>query len=116
MKAKTSLNDRLKHFETALDNAMNSHEVRTALAKSGYDSKKISEGKKLVENTYAAYRDLDKRKNDLDNAPITYKKMYKEVDPTYREHRLKAKVLFNKDENILKELRIDRSIPNKYTD
>ncbi|MDG3581571.1 hypothetical protein [Galbibacter pacificus] len=81
---------------------------------SGYDEKKINEGKVLLKGTEDATRNQTRKSIELSAASSEFKRLKKQVTEFYKEQRAKAKIVFEEDGNAMDELGINRPVPSKY--
>lgn len=97
----------------ALTNVETQPEIAAEMAELGYDSAKIAEGKTLVQKAEEAIGTQQREKHEEGAAGRAFKKVKKEVDALFRNHRKKCLFAFMDEPEVLDELRINRppSVP-----
>lgn len=104
----------LSQTEMALMNSQNKDEIATILAEYTYDAEKIAEGKALYEKTVAIWKQNKIESDEQSQAYATFSALYEELDTTYSSLQKRAKVIFCKDTEILKQLGLAGSKPRTY--
>ena len=104
----------LENYRVALENAVSSTAISTALAGTGYDDTVINQGKALLLAAQTAYATNQTEDDETLQAYSIFSSQRDAVSDNYRIHRKKAKVLFRKDLVAAQTLDITGSIPQAY--
>ena len=104
----------LEQYRVSFENVENQTEIATIMAEFGYDETLLTEGKTLLTKTREAF-DLNKTEDDETTVAYSNFSTTKEnLAKVYSLHRKKGKVIFRKDEPILKNLGLKGSLPSAY--
>ncbi len=106
----------MERARTALANASNHPEIKTALADYGMDDKKLAEGNKLYTNTKNVWEMNKKEDTESSVALNSYKGKYNEFSSLFKRHRNQTLIYFKKQPDILITLGVKGRFPAKYND
>ncbi len=95
----------------ALTNSQTKEEITTILAEFTYDAEKIAEGKQLYDETITIWKQNKIEADEQSQAYAEFSKLYEELDSEYSSLKKRAKIIFRKDEEILKQLGLKGSKP-----
>ena len=101
----------LSQVEMALTNSQAKEEIATILAEFTYNAEKIAEGKSIYDETIAIWKQNKVEEDEQSQAYAEFSKLYEELDSEYSSLKKRAKVIFRKDEEILKQLGLKDSKP-----
>lgn len=111
---KNSEADVLEQCRVSLDNVEKQPKIAKLMAEMGYDTAAIAAGRELYFSTRKIY-DFNKREDDETSvAYAAFKAVRDQLYDIYKLHRKRAKVVFLKDPEIIKQLELDYAIPRTY--
>lgn len=106
----------LERSRTALTNAANHQEVKTALADYGMDDTKVAEGTSLYESTKSIWDENNREEAETKVASNSYKGKYNELLAIFKRHRNQTLIFFKKDPDVLVTLGVKGRFPKKYNE
>jgi hypothetical protein len=104
----------LSQTEMALTNSQNKEEIATILAEYTYGTEKVAEGKAIYDETVIIWKQNKIESDEQSQAYAIFSGLYEELEKTYSSLRKRAKIIFRKDEETLKQLSITGSKPKTY--
>ncbi|MCX2679428.1 hypothetical protein OOZ15_05685 [Galbibacter sp. EGI 63066] len=104
----------LEQWQTALTNAQAQPEIKTQIAKYGYDAEKLSEGQALYDQAIQIWQHNKQEDRETRDAYQVFSKHYEELQDLYGEHRNKAKAKFRDQPVILAKLQVVSAKPTAY--
>jgi hypothetical protein len=103
---KRSLEDRLQAVHVTAANAGQMSKIKDAVARYGFNEKRIQEGKALCETAYHLYRDQKNKHNDQVEAKIESKKIRLKAQKAYMVLVKIARVALRKDKAALEKMEL----------
>ena len=96
----------LRNFGAMFENLSKEGDLKTELAEYGYDENKISEGKALY-NEARKYFDINlKETREETSASLAFQEKYQNIQKKYSVHRKKARIVFEDNEEALRQLKL----------
>ena len=96
----------LRNFGAMFENLSKEGDLKTELAEYGYDENKISEGKALY-NEARKYFDINlKETREETSASLAFQEKYQNIQKKYSVHRKKARIVFEENEEALRQLKL----------
>ena len=96
----------LRNFGAMFENLSKEGDLKTELAEYGYDENKISEGKALY-NEARKYFDINlKETREETSASLVFQEKYQNIQKKYSVHRKKARIVFEENEEALRQLKL----------
>ena len=96
----------LRNFGAMFENLSKEGDLKTELAEYGYDENKISEGKALY-NEARKYFDINlKETREETSASLAFQEKYQNIQKKYSVHRKKARIIFEENEEALRQLKL----------
>jgi len=108
---KTTEADYLAQVEMALTNCQTKEEIATILAEFAYDAEKIAEGKAIYNETVSIWKQNQIEADEQSQAYAVFSSLYEKLDGEYGSLKKRAKIIFRKDEEVLKQLGLKGSKP-----
>ena len=104
----------LESYRVVLTQAVSSPEISEALDKIGFNTDLMKEGSGLIEKAREIFDSNLRKKNKLAFAHASFSKRKKEVERKFRDHRNKARLLFQKGSLEADKLAISDQYPGIY--
>ena len=104
----------LEKYRVALINAESQPDIASALEEIGYDAGEIAKGKALLDETTKVFEFHKKEKAETSQAYSEFISKRDELNSLYKLHRKKAKIIFRKQPDVLKQLHLDKALPVAY--
>jgi len=104
----------LEQYRVSFENVEKQTEIATIMAEFGYDETLLTEGKTLLTTTRAAFDNNINEDNERSTAYNNFITLKENLSSIYGMHRKKGKVVFRKDDTLLKNLGLKGSIPTSY--
>lgn len=99
----------LQNFGAMFENLLKEGDLKTELAEYGYDDAKISEGKALYDEARKTFDANIKETREESSASLAFQEKYHNVQKTYSTHRKKARIVFEENEEALRQLKLKGS-------
>lgn len=104
----------LEQYRVSFENVEKQTEIATIMAEFGYDETLLTEGKELFTKTQNAYNENITENDERSTAYSNFMSLKTNLSKVYGLHRKKGKVVFRKDDTLLKYLGLKGSIPTSY--
>lgn len=99
----------LQNFGAMFENLSKEGSLKTELAEYGYDDAKISEGKALYDEARKTFDANIKETREETSASLAFQQKYQNIQKTYIMHRKKARIVFEDNEEALRQLKLKGS-------
>lgn len=99
----------LQNFGAMFENLSKEGDLKTELAEYGYDDAKIAEGKALYDEARKTFDANIKETREESSASLAFQEKYQNVQKTYSTHRKKARIVFEENEEALRQLKLKGS-------
>lgn len=96
----------LQNFGVMFENLSKEGELKTELAEYGYDEAKIAEGKALYNEARKTFDANVKETREESSASLAFQEKYQNVQKMYATHRKKARIVFEDNEDALRQLKL----------
>ena len=104
----------LEQYGIAIENVKMQPVIAKEMEGLGYCSTKIEEGAQLLVATKNAYNHNQREDNETIGTFAIFKQEREALELLYKQHRKKAKVIFRKNPEILRQIGIDGKMPAAY--
>ncbi|CEN50029.1 conserved hypothetical protein [Capnocytophaga canimorsus] len=99
----------LQNFGAMFENLSKEGDLKTELAEYGYDDAKIAEGKALYDEARKTFDANIKETREETSASLAFQEKYQNVQKKYSTHRKKARIVFEDNEEALRQLKLKGS-------
>ncbi|MFJ1426273.1 hypothetical protein ACILD6_02250 [Capnocytophaga canimorsus] len=99
----------LQNFGAMFENLSKEGDLKTELAEYGYDDAKIAEGKALYDEARKTFDANIKETREETSASLAFQEKYQNVQKKYITHRKKARIVFEDNEEALRQLKLKGS-------
>lgn len=99
----------LQNFGAMFENLSKEGDLKTELAEYGYDDAKIAEGKALYDEARKTFDTNIKETREETSASLAFQEKYQNVQKKYSTHRKKARIVFEDNEEALRQLKLKGS-------
>ncbi|MFJ1434730.1 hypothetical protein ACILFN_05180 [Capnocytophaga canimorsus] len=99
----------LQNFGAMFENLSKEGDLKTELAEYGYDDTKIAEGKALYDEARKTFDANIKETREETSASLAFQEKYQNVQKKYSTHRKKARIVFEDNEEALRQLKLKGS-------
>lgn len=99
----------LQNFGAMFENLSKEGDLKTELAEYGYDDAKIAEGKALYDEARKTFDANIKEAREETSASLAFQEKYQNVQKKYSTHRKKARIVFEDNEEALRQLKLKGS-------
>ncbi|MDO4228848.1 MAG: hypothetical protein Q4C98_03475 [Capnocytophaga sp.] len=99
----------LHNFGAMFENLSKEGDLKTELAEYGYDESKISEGKALYDEARKTFDINVKETREETSASLAFQEKYQNIQKKYSVHRKKARIVFEENEEALRQLKLKGS-------
>ncbi|MFK8265706.1 hypothetical protein [Capnocytophaga cynodegmi] len=99
----------LQNFGAMFENLSKEGDLKTELAEYGYDDAKIAEGKALYDEARKTFDANIKETREETSASLAFQEKYQNVQKKYITHRKKARIVFEENEEALRQLKLKGS-------
>ncbi|GIJ94577.1 hypothetical protein CAPN002_17950 [Capnocytophaga stomatis] len=99
----------LQNFGAMFENLSKEGNLKTELAEYGYDDAKIAEGKALYDEARKTFDANIKETREETSASLAFQEKYQNVQKKYSTHRKKARIVFEDNEEALRQLKLKGS-------
>lgn len=99
----------LQNFGAMFENLSKEGDLKTELAEYGYNDAKIAEGKALYDEARKTFDANIKETREESSASLAFQEKYQNVQKTYSTHRKKARIVFEENEEALRQLKLKGS-------
>ncbi|GIM52900.1 hypothetical protein CAPN004_19300 [Capnocytophaga cynodegmi] len=99
----------LQNFGAMFENLSKEGDLKTELAEYGYDDAKIAEGKALYDEARKTFDANIKETREETSASLAFQEKYQNVQKKYNTHRKKARIVFEDNEEALRQLKLKGS-------
>ncbi|MFJ1364823.1 hypothetical protein ACILDU_00060 [Capnocytophaga canimorsus] len=99
----------LQNFGAMFENLSKEGDLKTELAEYGYDDAKIAEGKALYDEARKTFDANIKETREETSASLVFQEKYQNVQKKYSTHRKKARIVFEDNEEALRQLKLKGS-------
>ncbi|WP_392419993.1 hypothetical protein ACF3OE_11480 [Capnocytophaga canis] len=96
----------LQNFGAMFENLSKEGDLKTELAEYGYDDAKIAEGKALYDEARKTFDANIKETREETSASLAFQEKYQNVQKKYSTHRKKARIVFEDNEEALRQLKL----------
>jgi hypothetical protein len=104
----------LEQYRVSFENVEKQTEIATIMAEFGYDETLLTEGKTLLTTKREAFDTNKKEGDERSTAYSNFMTLKDNLSKIYGMNRKKGKVVFRKDDTLLKNLGLKGSIPTSY--
>ncbi len=104
----------LEKANGALVNVLANSEIASLMSEFTYNAEKIMEGEALLAETQAAWKSNKQEGDEMSAAYSVYNGKMEELETRYSLDRRKAKTVFRKDDEVMKQLLLKGRIPGAY--
>ncbi|MFK8267924.1 hypothetical protein [Capnocytophaga cynodegmi] len=99
----------LQNFGAMFENLSKEGDLKTELAEYGYDDAKIAEGKALYDEARKTFDANIKETREETSASLAFQEKYQNAQKKYITHRKKARIVFEDNEEALRQLKLKGS-------
>lgn len=99
----------LQNFGAMFENLSKEGDLKTELAEYGYDDAKIAKGKALYDEARKTFDANIKETREETSASLAFQEKYQNVQKKYSTHRKKARIVFEDNEEALRQLKLKGS-------